>query len=379
VRASDFFGRAAVRRGWVEALWAVFAFANLAAMLVWPAWLRLPFFLVWVGLTLVYGFRLWSPAATATVTVVLAAAIVGVVLTVGLRGDALWGKLVALPLLAAMFMVMAWHARRRAAAEREARATAEMRGRLLERQRQFIDDASHELRTPLTIMRGHLELLDRERPGSDALAVALDELARMERMTERMLLLAAANEPDFLSLREIEIDDFLEQLFMRWAESAQRAWRLDLDLAGSVRLDPAAIRAALDALLENAVGHTQPGDAITLRAYAAAGEIVLEVADEGEGIRADVLETIFSRFARTDDSRTRAAGGVGLGLAIVDAIATGHGGRCTAAARERGAVFALRLPGEGHAESAPASAVRAAGRPGEAAPPHEPAPLPRNA
>ena len=72
---------------------------------------------------------------------------------------------------------------------------------------------------------------------------------------------------------------------------------------------------------------------------------MIEVTDEGSGIPDQALSRIFDRFARADPARTRSSGGVGLGLAIVDAIAKGHGGRCTAANTATGSVFALRLPG----------------------------------
>ena len=76
-----------------------------------------------------------------------------------------------------------------------------------------------------------------------------------------------------------------------------------------------------------------------------AQSVLIEVEDEGCGVPGDALERIFDRFARADAARTRAAGGVGLGLAIVDAIAKGHGGRCTVASTGHGSTFALQLPG----------------------------------
>jgi len=98
-------------------------------------------------------------------------------------------------------------------------------------------------------------------------------------------------------------------------------------------------------LLENAVKHTEPDEAIEVRARAADGDVVIEVADMGRGVPAEAVDRIFDRFARADDARNRSAGGVGLGLAIVAAIVRAHGGRCTVSPLERGTVFALRLPG----------------------------------
>ena len=246
--------------------------------------------------------------------------------------------------MSAMFLAMVWHARRRQAAMREVEAVANVRASLLELHERFLHDASHELRTPVTIARGHLELLNRDIPGSPELVVALDELQRMERIIDRLLLLAKAEQPDFVVLRDVAIDRFLEDVFMRWSEVAPRVWRLELDVAGVLRADPEALRSALDALLENAVKYTESHAAITLRAHAVGGEIVIEVVDDGSGIPDDAIASIFDRFARADDARTRAHGGVGLGLAIVAAIAHAHGGRCTVERRNGQTVFALVLP-----------------------------------
>lgn len=332
-----------LRRRNIEVACALFIGANLAVMFVWPEYIRVPFFLTWLGLTVVYGFRLWSATTTTLVVLTLSVATIAVVLADGLKGDELWGTVVTIPLLAAIFITMAWHARRRAAAQQHAEQVAASRQSLLRRQQQFTFDASHELRTPVTIARGHLELLSRETDAPE-LAVALDELERMERIVDRLLLLAKAEQPDFVVLRDVDVERFLEDVFMRWSEVAARAWRLELDVTGVVQVDPEAMRTALDALLENAVKYTEPRDGITLRAYALSGEIVIEVADEGAGIPEDALGTIFDRFARADDARTRAHGGVGLGLAIVAAIARAHGGRCTVERREGQTVFRLALP-----------------------------------
>jgi signal transduction histidine kinase len=110
-------------------------------------------------------------------------------------------------------------------------------------------------------------------------------------------------------------------------------------------VDRNRLRTALDALLENAVKYTCECDRIELRARAdQLGPILIEVQDEGCGITGQALDRIFDRFGRADAARTRAAGGVGLGLAIVDAIAKRHGGSCTVQSDPQGSVFALALP-----------------------------------
>jgi signal transduction histidine kinase len=227
---------------------------------------------------------------------------------------------------------------------REVEAVADTRASLLERHERFLHDASHELRTPVTIARGHLELLRRggETP---EVAVALDELGRMERLIARLLLLAKAGQPELFAPVEVDVEPFVEEVFMRWSEVAPRAWRLGTLTQGRVIADEEALRAALDALLENAVKHTDPHEAIEVSAVGLGGDLVVEIADSGSGIPAADTARVFERFARVDGARTRSNGGAGLGLSIVAAIATAHGGRCTVSQRPRGTVFTLRLPG----------------------------------
>jgi signal transduction histidine kinase len=283
------------------------------------------------------------------------------ILSDAFNGIQLWGELFEVPLMSAMFLAMVWHAQRRQAALAEVQGVAEMRASLLERQERFLHDASHELRTPVTIARGHLELLRREQPDSPELEVALDELGRMERIVERLLLLAKSEQQRFAFV-EVDLEAFLADLFIRWSEVAPRAWRLDVDLDGRFLADPEALRNALDALLENAVKYTDPGDAVELAAHAdGTGGVVIEVSDSGSGVPAEALPRIFDRWARADGARTRERGGAGLGLAIVAAVARGHGGRCSVKPLARGTAFRLHLPVRVAAADAPSPAPAAEG------------------
>ena len=90
---------------------------------------------------------------------------------------------------------------------------------------------------------------------------------------------------------------------------------------------------------------TGPGDVRVALRREGDDAFRLTVEDDGCGVPPEALERIFDRFGRADAARTRAAGGVGLGLAIVDAIAKGHGGRCTVRSTDQGSVFGLQLPG----------------------------------
>ena len=331
MRATDWLQRRSF-----ELAWCVFAGANLAAMSIWPSWETIPFHFVWISLTLLYGFRVWSPSVTGLALGAVALTTGALILTDAFAGIQLWGELFEVPLMSAMFLAMVWHARRRQQALRVTEG-------LLTRQEQFIHDASHELRTPVTIARGHLDLL-REQADSSELTVALEELDRIDRIVDRLLLLARADQLDFVVSEELDLEPFLEDVFMRWSEIAPRVWRLGPLADGQLTADPEGVREALDALLENAIAHTGPSDRIELGSRVESGQVVIEVTDEGCGIDQEELERIFERFARVDVARSRAHGGAGLGLAIVDTIIKAHGGRCAVESSAAGTRFSLWFP-----------------------------------
>ena len=205
-----------LRRRWPEAAWAAFAIANFVAMAVWPGWETIPFHFVWISLTLLYGFRVWRPAATYFTLLAVIAVTGGLILSDAFSGDQLWGELFEVPLMSAMFLAMVWHARRRQDALGIVERQATQRASLLQRQERFLHDASHELRTPVTIARGHLEV-HRRTNGNAAheIDVALDELERIEQILNRLLLLAKADQPDFVVFEEVDLEPFLEDVFMR--------------------------------------------------------------------------------------------------------------------------------------------------------------------
>jgi signal transduction histidine kinase len=332
-------------RNATELAWGVFAAANLVAMVRWEAWETIPFHFIWVSLTLVYGYRVWRLGATLSTLAVVFVATGALILLDVHGGSQLVGELFEVPLMSAMFLAMVWHARRRQQALRAVELLADERASLLERQQRFLHDASHELRTPVTIARGHLEVFERTGEASQEIDVALDELARIEHILGRLLLLAKAEHPDFVTWSDIDVEPFLEDVFLRWSGAAQRPWRLGDLPVGTLRADPEALRNALDALLENAVKYTEVSDPIELSAESRGSEIAIVVSDRGCGIARDAVDRIFERFARADPARTRAGGGAGLGLAIVDAIAKAHGGHCSVETSEKGSSFALHLPG----------------------------------
>ena len=321
--------------------------ANVVVILTLRHWETIPFHFIWVSLTIVYGLRVWSTLRTAEV---LAAVML-------VTGIALWSSLHAtghgldelseVPLMAAMFVAMVWHAQRRQVAVQQARLAAQAEHRQVERQRQFVHDASHELRTPITVATGHAELIRRDhlddQTGRDA-EVVLDELARLARMSERLLVLASAQHEDFLRLRDLEVARFMEDVFDRWSRTEERRWTLHLQAPGVLLVDEERLRLAVDALVENAVQFTDAGGMISLGVRAEHGAALFEVVDSGPGVPADQRDRIFERFARVDEGRARQGGGTGLGLAIVKAIVEAHGGAAWVDGAA-GAIFRIRIPG----------------------------------
>jgi signal transduction histidine kinase len=330
----------------IDLAWGAAAGATLLMMLARPGWETIPVHVVWVSVTLLYALHVWRLSSTAAVTIIVAGVVGGAIFADAFEGLQLWGEGYETPLISALLLAIAWHAGRRQQA-------LDAKTRLVERQERFMHDASHELRAPLTIARGHLELLQESEPAPEV-DVALEELARVETIVDRLLLLAKASEPDFFTPSVVVLDDFLEDVVIRWAGTAPRAWRLGRVAHGTLVVDAEALRAALDALLENAVRFTAPGEVVALRSRAEGETVVIEVVDHGDGIDAASIDRIFERFARGDSVRERDdCGGAGLGLAIVAAIAKAHGGRCTVHSGGGETVFSLSLP---HFSAAGASA-----------------------
>jgi signal transduction histidine kinase len=196
-----------------------------------------------------------------------------------------------------------------------------------EAQRSFINDAGHELRTPITIVQGHLELMgDAPQEREETVALVLDELERMSRLVNDLLLLAKTERVDFLQAEPVEISTLVEEMFLKaTALSNDRQWQLENQAMGSIWVDRQRITEAIMNLAENAVQHTLSGDKITLGSRLIQQKIEIWVQDTGEGIPLTEQQRIFERFARVAHTRRRSDGS-GLGLAIVKAIAEAHGG-----------------------------------------------------
>ena len=212
-------------------------------------------------------------------------------------------------------------------------------------QRAFVSDAGHELRTPITIIRGHLELLAAgDAPKEEVLEIVSDELERMSRLVEDLLLLAKAQRPNFLHLQHVDLDVLTEELFSKVPALGERDWTLEQTGVGRIRADRHRLTQAAMNLLSNAAQHTEPGGRISLGSEISAGSARIWVSDTGPGVPESERERIFERFARGPEA-PRQAEGAGLGLAITRAIAEAHGGRVELGSRPgEGATFAIVIP-----------------------------------
>ena len=221
-------------------------------------------------------------------------------------------------------------------------------------QREFLNNVGHELRTPLTIIRGHMELLDDD-PVERQLTVqlVLDELDRMGRYVADLLLIARAEQPDFLHREPLELDEFVGSLAARLRPLGERAWTIVPVRPVVIFADADRLSQAIVNLASNAVRHTAEGAVIEVGASIEGANVRLWVRDEGTGIALEDQRRIFRRFARGRDRLTKASEGTGLGLAIVDAIAVAHGGRTELqSAPGRGSTFQLVIPIEPPPEAA---------------------------
>jgi two-component system, OmpR family, sensor kinase len=212
-------------------------------------------------------------------------------------------------------------------------------------QRRFIDDAGHELRTPITIIRGHLDLLgdDPEEP-KETMAIVDDELSRMARIVDDLLVLAKAEQPDFIRREMVELTDLTTELLAKSRTLGLRDWRLDACAEGIIHADADRVTQAMLNLARNAVEHTPPGAEIGVGSSWSDDGVRLWVRDTGIGIDPTEQDRIFDRFARARAGRR--SEGAGLGLAIVRTIALSHGGWVELESEPgKGATFTMFLPG----------------------------------
>ena len=336
---------------WPELAWAIFAIGNLAWMVLVPSWSMLPYHFTWISLLLLYGLG-YRAATRALIWWLLVPVMAGAALLfvdARIRALAPYDELIELPVMVVLLFAISRHTSRRKAAMATLDEVSRRNADLLERQRAFVQNASHELRTPITVALAHAELLPGTAAGtagtdaaSDA-AIVVDELGRLRRLVDRLLLLATAERRDPARLAPTRLVELADDALRRWQPTPRRWLRGDRDDV-TVLADPDRLAVALDAVLDNAVRFTGDGDSIEVSVSRQGNEAALTVADSGPGIPAGQFEAVFDRFERAASLRDNGHN-FGLGLSIVRAIAEAHGGRVTAVpGRAGGAAVTIWLP-----------------------------------
>ena len=213
-------------------------------------------------------------------------------------------------------------------------------------QQRFIDDAGHELRTPLTILKGHIELMQREGYSEQSVAIIEDEVNRMTRLVQDLQSLTKATQPNFVQFSSFSADVFIKEL----QEKAQSVYSNPIEIAEYVELqirgDKQRLTQALLQLIENAVKYSPERSKITLGMKVQNDEAIFVVKDLGSGISDDAKSQVFSRFFQIDNTHSpQDSGGVGLGLSIVKAIVDAHRGTIRILDNHpEGTIFEMRIP-----------------------------------
>jgi len=324
--------------------WSGFSVLCVISMVLVPSTGAVAFHLVWISLAIVYGLQNWSNRRTAVVlALVVALTTLGMAWFIRAEG-AEWSELSEVPLMAAVFLAMVWHVRRRAAALAESRASAAREQRATELKELFVRNCSHEMRTPITVARGYAELARDQAAGSageEELRVVIDELDKLGDLAGRLLMLAEVYDNPHFERDCVDLAELVRRGATRWGPTADRQWVVESPSV-LVEGDESRLESALDCLVENAVKFTTAGDRIALRCGRVRTWAYLEVEDSGVG---------FERAATAGRPRTAGAPGTGLGLPIVRAVAESHGGRLTRILGSRpGACVRLEVPALAAAE-----------------------------
>lgn len=211
-------------------------------------------------------------------------------------------------------------------------------------QRQLLDDVGHELRTPITIVQGNLEVMDPEDPEDvrESMDISFDELQRMRRLVDDLVMLAKTARPDFVRPEPVDVGALTASVLDKAAQLGERTWILESTAETEAMLDVQRITQAWLQLASNAVRYSEDGTQVQLGTAVDDGTLRLWVRDQGIGVAAGDRERIFERFGRGASTRQE---GSGLGLTIVSAIAAAHGGRVTLESVEgTGSVFTMEIP-----------------------------------
>ena len=367
-----------VRRHLPELAWVIFAATNLVVMLSLSEWQTVPFHFIWLSVSILYGFRMWSVRNTAlTLAVVMLVTGYALVLPVirsqvGLAG---LDESTEVPLMAAIFVAMVWHARRRQAAMKQTEEALRRETDAVERLRAmdevkntFLQAVSHDLRTPLTAILGFAltlqkegelgltpeerqELAGRLAANARRLNRLVTDLLDLDRL-QRGVIAPALSNTDVGALAKSVIDG-LEIL---------PSDRIQTDLGSVVApIDSSKVERILENLLINASKHTPADSHIWLRVVQDGPGVLITVEDDGPGVPREFRKTIFEPFRQGPEGGGPSPG-VGIGLSLVARFAELHGGRAWMEERVGGgASFKVYIPGTTAAlDDAPQSEARLA-------------------
>jgi heavy metal sensor kinase len=217
----------------------------------------------------------------------------------------------------------------------------------------FSADASHELRTPLTILRGELEAAAQQGQITpelrETLGSALDETERLSRIVESLMAISRLDAGEArVELAHFDLAELTsgttEQMRLL-AEDKDIALRCEAERQVRVEGDRARLKQVIVNLVDNAIKYTPAGGLVGVKVHTSNGRAAIEVHDNGVGIPPEATPHIFERFYRVDKARSRQMGGAGLGLSIVKAIVTAHGGQVRVESVEgKGSRFLIELP-----------------------------------
>jgi two-component system OmpR family sensor kinase len=340
------------RRHWLFLPWLV-----LSAVCLWLMWGApgkevVPFHIIWIAFALAYGFDPWQLRRALPALTAVAVASGAILVHRSTTGVIAWEETTEIPLMLLLAVLVVWHVQRREAALETITGLAARESDVAKQRERFTRVTSHEMRTPLTIASGYVDLLlaradDTARPD---LEVVQDELGRLARAGDRLIRMIQLQ--DLPHRTKVDLEELLHETAHRWATVADRHW--SVDAAGGVVLAvPDRLRAGLDTLIENAVRHTAPGDAIRLVSDRRGEHWWIGIADSGPGLTPDQALQVNRAPDAESPSPGQAAGEgplarTGLGIGIVTDVAAAHGGKVAAGrSREGGALVLMVLPHNG--------------------------------
>ena len=223
----------------------------------------------------------------------------------------------------------------------------------VQKQVDFVSDASHELRTPLAVIQSKIETV-LANPSktvfdvSEELAVALNEISRLNKLTNELLTLARNDKNKLeLNLELCNLNETIRDItepFKEIMEIQNRDFEYEA-YECYARVDKDKLKQIMIILIDNAIKYTNENDKITIYVYSLTNEVCIEVVDTGLGMSDESIKRVFERFYREDKARSRSTGGTGLGLAIAHTLVQLHKGTIKACHNNpKGSRFIISLP-----------------------------------